>query len=267
MSCIGASKQLSLSVGRSRSKTKGAKEAPPVVPCKATQTARSLPALTRLVLDYDRTEQGRLFAKSRVQCLVCLAEKAGTDSFQFFKCQHAFCVECITGYFESQIEEGNVKGLSCPDPNCNEQALPTEVQKLVSKDTYTRYDDLLLQATLSEMSDVVRCPQMKCQTPVIAEPNSKLAMCEKCQYAFCTMCQRGWHGEAPCATESLVELAKQYQKANPREKALLEKRYGVKRLRELEDDLATRAYLKEKTKSCPTCQAHISKTDGCNKMT
>ena len=55
---------------------------------------------------------------SHVLCGICFTEKIGKECIQFRKCQHSYCDDCVAGYFKSQIEDGNVKQLNCPDTSC-----------------------------------------------------------------------------------------------------------------------------------------------------
>jgi E3 ubiquitin-protein ligase RNF14 len=69
----------------------------------------------------------------------------------------------------------------------------------------------------------------------------RLCICEDCNFAFCSVCKKGWHGElAVCNPRRQHEL-------NEEEKASLE-------------------YLKLHTTACPTCSAPAQKTVGCNHM-
>jgi len=69
----------------------------------------------------------------------------------------------------------------------------------------------------------------------------RLAVCEDCDFAFCSVCRRGWHGElADC---------------NPRREAELKA-----------EEQASLDYLQRYSTACPTCNAPSQKTMGCNHM-
>ena len=71
--------------------------------------------------------------------------------------------------------------------------------------------------------------------------SERLAVCEDCNFAFCIVCRKGWHGEM--------------NKCNPR------------RQKELDaEELATKQYLDRYSTPCPTCDAPSQKTMGCNHM-
>ena len=76
------------------------------------------------------------------------------------------------------------------------------------------------------------------QLPPVAD---RVAICEDCGYAFCSVCKKGWHGE-------LVRCF-------PRREAELSA-----------EEKATEEYLKQYTSPCPTCNAPCQKRMGCNHM-
>ena len=70
----------------------------------------------------------------------------------------------------------------------------------------------------------------------------RLCICEDCDFAFCSVCKKSWHGEL--------------SECNPR------------RQKELNDEeFASAEYLKKYTTPCPTCNAPAQKIHGCNHMT
>lgn len=76
------------------------------------------------------------------------------------------------------------------------------------------------------------------QLPPMAE---RVAICEDCNYAFCCVCKKGWHGE-------LVYCS-------PRRQA-----------EQTAEEKATEAYLQQYTSPCPTCNVRCQKRMGCNHM-
>ena len=69
----------------------------------------------------------------------------------------------------------------------------------------------------------------------------RLSICEDCNFAFCSVCKKGWHGEVAVC--------------NPRRQAELN-----------EEEKASLQYLQMHTTACPTCSAPAQKTMGCNHM-
>jgi E3 ubiquitin-protein ligase RNF14 len=89
--------------------------------------AIKLPLSIRLAQDYDHDQNEFKFQNAYFTCNVCFSDKTGKDCFKFDKCDHVFCIECMKGYFETLISDGNVKSLTCPQDKCESQAHPTQV--------------------------------------------------------------------------------------------------------------------------------------------
>jgi E3 ubiquitin-protein ligase RNF14 len=85
------------------------------------------PCSSILLKNYDQDQIDFKFQTSYFDCNVCFVSKLGKECFKFNKCEHVFCNECMKGYFESQIKDGNVKSLTCPQDKCTEQAIPAQV--------------------------------------------------------------------------------------------------------------------------------------------
>ncbi|KAF2732766.1 hypothetical protein EJ04DRAFT_395856, partial [Polyplosphaeria fusca] len=70
---------------------------------------------------------------------------------------------------------------------------------------------------------------------------ARLAVCENCQFAFCTLCTKSWHGDyVKCSAHSAIEHAA--------------------------EDEASRNYILLNTSPCPRCENPIQKTAACNHM-
>lgn len=87
------------------------------------------PRVNLLVLlrDYDQEMHKKQFSKKMFCCNVCFCDKIGSVCLEFWPCGHVYCKECMKGYFEVQIKEGNVKFLRCPNDKCASEANPKQV--------------------------------------------------------------------------------------------------------------------------------------------
>ncbi|KAK5163627.1 uncharacterized protein LTR77_010576 [Saxophila tyrrhenica] len=73
------------------------------------------------------------------------------------------------------------------------------------------------------------------------DPEDRIAVCEKCNFAFCRVCYRGWHGQfARCYPRDPNELSA--------------------------EEKASYDYILSNTSPCPTCSSPTQKTYGCNHM-
>eukprot|EP00118_Oscarella_pearsei_P028148 m.1643 g.1643 ORF g.1643 m.1643 type:complete len:433 (+) comp7583_c0_seq2:24-1322(+) len=235
----------------------------------ALQSPTSQEALWLALIEHDESKERRLFNESRHECAICCAEKLGIDSMQMRPCEHVYCRACVKQYFELLIRDGMVTSLTCLETKCDSPVDPSEVKELVDPALFARYDRLLLQGSLDGMSDIVYCPRKACQCAVMRDKQSMMGVCPRCEFAFCSLCNRTWHGVAPCQFRK-VELRKlkgEYEKAAPAERAFLEHKYGLRTIRRAVEEIVSEDWIEEYTKQCPACLSNIQKMDGCNKMT
>ncbi|XP_042207502.1 E3 ubiquitin-protein ligase RNF14-like [Homarus americanus] len=223
--------------------------------------------MLRLLRDYDEEMRRQVFGTKNFECKVCFADKLGTNCLEFWPCRHVYCKDCMASYFTVQISEGNIQFLRCPEIKCDSEANPKQVQELVPEDLYQKWDQMLLNSTLSSLGDIQPCPRYHCQYPVTIEEGQ--GQCPSCKFVFCGICRFGWHGVDPCRlkhseSRKIMEL---YINGEESERKLLEDQYGKKYLSLLQDEYLSLNYLEKNSKKCPRCQAKIEKIDGCNKMT
>ena len=179
----------------------------------------------QMLIDYNEIRNQIEFRKNFYSCKICFADKLGEHCTQFLPCAHVFCKECILGYFEVKIKDGSVQSIPCPEEKCKSEATPGQViifieifllinlqfillitmsffifqiKDLVSPELFSKYDSILLNATLDTMTDIIYCPRKSCQYPVSRESDEIMANCPVCQYAFCVFCKAVYHGIEPC---------------------------------------------------------------------
>ncbi|XP_045622435.2 E3 ubiquitin-protein ligase RNF14 isoform X1 [Procambarus clarkii] len=223
--------------------------------------------MLRLLRDYDEEMRKKVFGTKTFACKVCYMDKLGVNCLEFWPCRHVFCKDCMASYFSVQISEGNIKFLMCPEDKCESEANPKQVQELVSEEMYQRWDEMLLNSTISSLGDMQPCPRYHCQYPATIEEGQ--GQCPSCKFVFCGICRFGWHGVDPCRlkhseSRKIMEI---YINGDESEKQALEGQYGKKYLTVLKEEYLSMNYLEENSKKCPRCNAKIEKIDGCNKMT
>lgn len=230
---------------------------------RAMQEAESLDILIRDILDFDQAQQLRSFQSKPYKCNICFSEKLGVDCTQFKVCQHVYCKDCLREYFEIQIKEGLVHHLSCPEPTCDSTAIPSQVKELVGDELFSRYDRLLLQSSLESMADVVYCPRVNCQTPVLKEPGGIMGICSNCRYVFCDLCKMSYHSVSPCAQpEEDDEITEESQTDSEEEQPFSYKEIKCKKW----ERKVNKEYIAKNCKQCPMCGVNIEKNGGCHRM-
>ncbi|XP_054152752.1 uncharacterized protein LOC128951529 [Oppia nitens] len=181
-----------------------------------------------------------------LHCKLCLDDIPKDKCQQFTGCRHQFCTVCLAQYFDSQITDGRVHHIKCPDDQCTGSSGSGEasyelVCKLLSRKSLVRYHKLLLKKTVDVMDDMAYCP--KCNDSVEIDNSRRYGYCLDCDYAFCTSCHRKYHGQQRTCTEALED---QVNRA-------VENRESVD-------------YIRTHFKQCPKCQIWCEKIDGCNHM-
>jgi E3 ubiquitin-protein ligase RNF14 len=95
---------------------------------RAIQDIASQDMLYPALLEYNKTQRDLVFQVTLFTCQVCFCEKLGRLCMKFSGCGHVYCRDCMRGYFEVQIGEGNVLSLTCPYDRCESQAHPGQVR-------------------------------------------------------------------------------------------------------------------------------------------
>lgn len=231
-------------------------------------------------------------------CEICLEWRPGTACVTMDCGLHIFCKECLQGMFSLHIKEGSINLLRCPScpipkPQPNNEDFSSEqvpkrkelvrripvglMMQIVSNEEVIRYQKLVRKQEIESMPNSTHCPRDFCATVLARDPDEKLVICTRCEYAFCADCMRGWHGPTgPCTQLRFTsELGELYQSLvnDPdaqRERVSLERLYGVKNLQrllhELEDIKLADQWRLANAQSCPECKTYVEKSAGCNHM-
>jgi len=143
-------------------------------------------------------------------------------------------------------------------------------------DQYPRFEELLEKKQFEQRKDVVWCPRAWCNGPAFRDARlERLVTCRDCQFTFCAVCQKSYHGKAWCNLPALQRIVEEYLKAKESgskvEIARIEAKYGTKLVQRLEQDYLaekeTILWKKANTTSCPTCHVSIERSEGCNHIT
>lgn len=149
---------------------------------------------------------------------------------------------------------------------------PSELLQLgLDQETVKRYVTLKYKAWLETDKNVIYCPRERCQGPARSKRHKKpkdlelheeeeeddselddsspsteladrLAVCDDCGFAFCSRCNKSWHGEYVFCRPKLRD-----EELSAEEKASIE-------------------FIQLHTSPCPTCSCPAQKTMGCNHM-
>ncbi|CAJ1353421.1 unnamed protein product [Effrenium voratum] len=213
-----------------------------------TQSSASAPLRT------TGNPQSDGFAPNR--CMVCFDDlEMSQSACKLLLCKHLTCDSCLSMHVKVRLDEGDVAGVVCPEPNCK---LPVseDILKLVfgpDSPELSRLQQLKTQKFVDVNKNMAWCPAPGCgravSLPSSQEGEDKVrgtsVVCA-CGVQFCFQCKTlGSHEPAPCHLHAdfLKDLA-QVRK-------------------QMQDE--TNQWLSKNSKTC-SCGASIQRNGGCNHM-
>eukprot|EP00808_Paulinella_micropora_P015018 g2278.t1 len=173
-----------------------------------------------------------------VQCLSAYCERVPIAKASALPCGHWFCVDCWTGFLESQIRSGS----KCINSTCMGMRCTENHPHKFDPELLKKFQSWLLDSFVEGQQHIKWCPNPKC-TRAISFPSGGTQDFEcKCQHRFCFSCLQEAHSPAPC------DLVRKW-------------------LHKEQSDDATTVWLMARTKECPSCNVRIEKNRACNHMT
>ncbi|CAF3736331.1 unnamed protein product [Rotaria socialis] len=233
----------------------------------STYQSDQAPHVYEQLIEYNQIKEFEKFLHGYHECSICMSNNIpGRDMIRLYKCNHAFCRNCLHDYAQIHINTGSVEWLYCPDSQCQLSLLPAEIKLSVNDDRlYHKYEQLLLQKTLEQMQDIFWCP--RCQHPVLTgNEKDNLALCDQCRFAFCKKCKKTYHSQTLCGHEAeLAELKRKRRKLRDQLQDLNMVPDDEEKL--IREFLAI-ARIENSTRLCPNplCQVPIEKNLGCDHM-
>jgi hypothetical protein len=197
----------------------------------------------RFLKDESERKQKELDKKT-YECDICLSEITIEQLYILEECFHRYCKDCIADHCLSGINNGKVRRITCPSPDCKHILSYQEIRQLISQEVFDRYETFLLRETLADDPDSVWCARPGCSMAMIANGGMMMTCpSESCAFSFCRSCKEPWHADSTC------EQHKQWKIDNGQADNLYEN------------------WARENTKNCPSCLRPIQKNGGCNHMT
>ena len=211
----------------------------------------------------------RLVLCGHVFCIECLQDFYNNC----IKEGDIISVKCLTPDCSKEKPAQTVEGRKRRRRKVDRTLDPSELLQIpLEQETVQRYVMLKRKNKLEADKTTIYCPRQWCQGPArsnktqdadgeeyedededtnkqesnkkkdtLPPPSERLSICEDCGFAFCSVCNIGWHGEfAQCFPRRQYELTA--------------------------EEKASEDYLQKHSTPCPTCNTRCQKTMGCNHM-
>lgn len=142
--------------------------------------------IKKLLLHYDKEQCQQNFNNKDFTCDICFEEYKGLKCIELENCGHIYCKSCIQEHIQTKLSE-YVKIIPCPTLDCNNKINVNDI-KILCPSIFPQYEELMVRVALDTMDDVIYCPKISCQYPVIRDPSDTAPICPNCNYCFCIYC-------------------------------------------------------------------------------
>uniref|UniRef100_A0A158Q7J5 RBR-type E3 ubiquitin transferase n=1 Tax=Elaeophora elaphi TaxID=1147741 RepID=A0A158Q7J5_9BILA len=219
----------------------------------------------------DRAIQ-RDFESEWYDCKVCFSSKSGKECVRFMPCGHVFCTVCISDCYRQRLHDNLIRQLQCLNNGCNSSATQTQIRQVLTDEEFEVYEKRLLEGALDVMSDVVICPRISCQAPVIVDGGEKswyATLCKHLSSDLYILVQLIWQAVRCVITPFAYETRKMLRHVGTTSPVQLEtyRKYGGKKQFErMLEVLKSEEWIECNSKPCPSCRTKIEKDNGCNKI-
>ncbi|KAN0012248.1 hypothetical protein ACTFIU_007546 [Dictyostelium citrinum] len=145
-------------------------------------------------------------------CMVCYSELPITDFYILDECNHKYCNACLNTHYTMQVRSG-YSDLKCPMPTCRYKPTYEEVQHILSKEYFEKYDRILVNVHLNNDKNIRYCPEIDCGAAIIIPPNldkstTQTVECsnQECKSSFCLNCRESSHHGLTCEQYETAKL-------------------------------------------------------------
>ena len=247
--------------------------------------------------DLYETLVANSFQMEQFECAICMDDRSGLECHKMSNCGCVFCTDCLSGYFESKIQDGDTS-FTCPNPTCGETISQRDIQIHVERDKFNRFERLQFNRALDTMDDIAYCPKPNCRTPTVKmNRESTNVRCAQCTFNYCTECEKEAHeGECKHTDEEMESAAQElnrygftltgsnnhwkyrFRARQARDENKIQqigRRFGgvqkiddyIAAQQRKRDNEASVAHLRASSKTCPGCNRWVQRTAGCDHMT
>jgi hypothetical protein len=157
-----------------------------------------------------------------IECKICLDAYPVSNIYILDNCNHKFCLSCLQQYVSIKINSGEVDSIRCPDICCKCSLSVSEIKQLSEhfegargnkprssrgnnkkgSSLFDKFERIALQKALSQMGDLVYCPNSLCGNAMIVNDGN-------------TPDDSNWKGKQPMEDDHLYENNSESSDNNP----------------------------------------------------
>ncbi|KAJ3428796.1 e3 ubiquitin-protein ligase rnf14 [Anaeramoeba flamelloides] len=188
------------------------------------------------------------------QCNICFSNYPRSQMV-FLNCNHKTCKSCLKDHIKFSITNARLP-IKCPQHKCTNE-IEFKIFKSLNLDQnlIEKYEKFTLQKYLNKHnSELIICPNPKCQLESAIEGNAFFFVCPYCKITYCPKCKTSPFHKYETCLEHKVRIMK--ERSENRKRILIKKK----------NDQASELWKKKNTRKCVGCQACVEKNKGCNHM-
>ncbi|KAJ3443038.1 rbr-type e3 ubiquitin transferase [Anaeramoeba flamelloides] len=191
---------------------------------------------------------------SRVQCNIC-CQSYHKSQMIILNCNHKTCKNCLKNYIKFSINNARLP-IKCTQHKCDHE-IESKIFKSMNLDQnlIDKYEKFTLQKYLNKHnSELIICPNPKCQLESAIEGNAFFFVCPYCKIVYCPKCKTYPYHTYETCLEYKNRIIK--EKSEKRQRKLINEK----------NNKASELWKKKNTRKCLGCQANVEKNKGCNHM-
>lgn len=176
-----------------------------------------------------------LYPEEVIRCPACSYEKPPPETLQL-ACKHIFCLDCLSGEWESKIidERFSPEQVKCLNKNCAVPIKFYELESVLKKEIlkiYENYHLVSFQNFNGAPEKAILCPNEKCRAKLFVKNSLSYFCCHFCKNSYCVDCFGDWdlHVGIKCKEFKAKHMSKEqenqfYIKECPKCKMIVEKK-------------------------------------------
>lgn len=149
----------------------------------------------QVAINLESSDQ--LTQASNIMCPICLEKYPKSEFIPLLPCTHKFCHHCLQSYLQERINRLKVLNITCPQEGCEAYLANGAIRQILDKNTYTAYENIVLNKLAVLQENRCFCPMPGCTRPYIISTQHPYTRCS-CKSLICNTCGNRWHEGKTC---------------------------------------------------------------------